>query len=51
MNILLGLLGVVGAFTFLMVGGWALHRLLVMKHVAQQASGPRGEEPVGVLLT
>ncbi len=51
MNILLGLLGVVGAFTFLMVGGWALHCLLVMKHVAQQASGPRGEEPVGVLLT
>ncbi len=42
MNILLGLLGVVGAFTFLMVGGWALHRLLVMKHVDQQASGSRG---------
>ncbi len=43
MNKLLGLLGVVGAFTFLMVGGLVLKRLLVVKHANQQASGPRDE--------
>ena len=42
MKRLFGLLGVVGAFNLMMIGGLGLKRLFVVKHTDQQASGSRG---------